>query len=174
MDRHEGIHVGFQAADIISKGQFHQDIKPVPAGVQRFDPEGLSKTGDRHGCDGRFSRKVHADPVTILPDREVTGEGRKDDRTAPGHTAGRIQDGRGSKRGVTAELHFLCRGEPPQVPFLLLREEKCGLGMLQLGGHLLHPRRIGRTIRDTDTGRIPAKRRTGKGINEVQFSLHGK
>jgi hypothetical protein len=45
--------------------------------------------------------------------------------------------------------------------------------MLQLSCHLLHPRRIGWTIRDTDTRRVAAERGAGEGINKVQSCLHG-
>ena len=43
-DSGEGVQVGFETTDIICKGQFHYDIKPVPARIQRLDPQRFAKT----------------------------------------------------------------------------------------------------------------------------------
>jgi hypothetical protein len=75
---------------------------------------------------------------------------------------------------MPAELHFLCRGKPAQVPLPggRAREEKSRLGMLEFGSHLLHPPGIGRAVHDTDTGRVPPERVAGEGIDNVQFAAH--
>ena len=48
--------------------------------------------------------------------------------------------------------------------------EKRGLRMFQFGRNLLHPRGIDRSVKDADSGRVPAKREPGKGIDNVQLT----
>ena len=47
--------------------------------------------------------------------------------------------------------------------------EKRGLRMFQFGRNLLHPRGIAGPVKDADSGRVPAKRESGKGIDNVQL-----
>ena len=83
------------------------------------------------------------------------------DRIGRGHQAGLIEDVRGSKGGVAAQLQFAGRREPSQPPIV----QEGGGRLVQLGGGPLHPPAAGGPGQQAHHRRVAAERPVGEGID---------
>src|SRR5208283_1672463 len=160
-------------ADIGGGRKLHEQVKPVLTDKEGSSPQRQFEPGDERDRMRRLGGKIKVDPCPVLPCGERPGERLKGDRRSRSCPACLPEHERGGKRRVAAELHFLCRGKPSQVPALRAGMKKRGLRMFQFGCNLLHPRGIGRSVQDADRSRVPAKRESGKGIDNVQLATHG-
>ena len=172
-DGGEGVHVGFETTDIICQGQFHQDIEPFWPVYNGSTPSAWPRPGTgmdvAAGSAGKsmliqssfcrmasvpervskaigFSRETR--PVSQRTDAAASVAWPHNSTSFSGVNHRRFQFAPSGKRNAVSECF----------------SSSC---------HLLHPRRIGRTIRDTDTRRVAAERGAGEGINKVQFCVHG-
>ena len=73
---------------------------------------------------------------------------------------------------MAAQLDLDRRREPAQPEPIALGHEKRGLSQVHLGGHMLHPRRVGRCVEQAHGRGVAAEGPVGERIN-LQELRHG-
>ena len=114
-------------------------------------------------------RHIHPHRISLHLNRQLGGLG-VGGNDAVTDASQRPQQCKGGDGGVAAQLHLPCRGKVAQRHAAVrLHGDEGRLGVLELGGDLLHHRVLQRLLRQRHTGLVAAEQAGGKCVHHISF-----